>query len=1237
MTPTATNPEASTAAAQQGAAPLTAFVAPTTTAEFNTLGERLVPKACFKVEDLLFDFASSFIRPDMKDHLPELAGLRNEHKIQDPGGGGDIFPPLSIFGHADPVGTDDFNKVLSGRRATAFYAMLVRDTDMWETLFSSPVQDDKWGTRSIQTMLSTVQEPISIDGIAGDETAGAVRDFQSANGLKADGDAGPVTRKALFKAYMDALCGPDLELDKTKDFLARNEDGGQGKGDFQGCSRFNPLRVFSTSEAADFAAAADKSDRNRENAPNRRVVTLLFAPGRKVNPSFWPCPRAKEGVADCKKRLFPDEKVRRNPQAAHREFDDTGDTFGCRFYQIISDDSPCERVKPAPVLLGVNPLILFAISDSVLADVEAATPASSFVSAAAPSVGGIQPLRDIVLVKKPYTSPKRVEIILKTDQPYDGNGILDVNNPGLIRLFPSRVSTTPLTFNGFDNNFHGDKLDPAGQGVRLFAEGVKASATMNDFVMTLRLFGGTKKQGPNAVGRMTAIELTLDICAPRVNASTAPVPLPQAPAVKSATPNDKFFLGRPVPVQDDAKIQERAMLMVQPVKTVGFTKRNLKLVLVSIGSNKTTFTREDPSSSDVVVEARHTLFSTDTATTFFVEGGPKESSARRDNGYQLGIEGLDDDGDRVSITVVHSEIVSNRKPADVKTVAIVPEKPARVTRSTFFAAPLIVGKDYPIEVRPFMQLAVPSAFAWTQPSGGAALTLTDDRKEVLKLKATALSKKEDDTMLQVLLTTDLGQFLYRHRFTVVQVTIDPVASGENFSTSDDINAIRNPAGLVILEGPDVDDTKQVAKIEMFKFATPAVAASGLPAPTATPAARGIEPNLAFTDDDTRLSWWIIGKDGGDYKGEAKFRNADSAQRGTKVEVFGVTEGDVLIQPYSGGFGYGMFRSTVVPLRRVKYRVNRISSAAVPGKHGKPGEVAHDPRGDHPDYLNHIKMTNLYLRQAGILLIPDDSTDVATKASTPTIGTKATDKHVVSVTQATIGGAPVPGHFNVVVDDPSMTFLALDGNRGPAGAAGAIQINARNEIITFGYIEALAAGTSRLAQAQFIPTNHAPHGRLTDNGVPSSSLIEKTGIPGSTPVGKVNLSVIPHLFVDSPQPATPHGSARSKNLLWGICVPTFSIDRFIAKMHFNGSTASAAMIYGETMAHEVGHVLGLKHRVPSGVKALTNSKGPDPFPDGLRTPQTKNIMFPNIFVSVTTNFDIVQVKAIRLSEVLRRNP
>ncbi len=336
------------AARQRGAAPLTVFAAPATGDEFNTIGERLVPKGCFKVEDLLFDFGSSFIRPEMGPQLPRLAELRNEHKIPDPRGGGDLFPPLSIFGHADPVGDDTGNKQLSGRRATAFYAMLVRDVDLWEELFTTPVGSDTWGTRSIQAMVSTVQEPITVDGVAGNETQTAIKAFQTANGLPANGVAGPATRKALYRAYMDALCGPDLELDKQKDFLAQNKDGPGGKGDLQGCSEFNALMLFSQAEAAGFEAAPDKTTRNEENAPNRRVMVLLFAPGRRVNPATWPCPRVKEGIAGCQKRFFPDASVRRSFQSERRQFEDTKDTFACRFYQIISDDSPCERVNPVP-------------------------------------------------------------------------------------------------------------------------------------------------------------------------------------------------------------------------------------------------------------------------------------------------------------------------------------------------------------------------------------------------------------------------------------------------------------------------------------------------------------------------------------------------------------------------------------------------------------------------------------------------------------------------------------------------------------------------------------------------------------------------------------------------------------------------------------------------------------------------------------------------------------------------
>src|SRR5215467_6862996 len=106
-------------AGKHPAAPEPIFlVAPATADEFNTARLRLIPVACFRVDDIRFQFASSFVTPDIKLELRILENLIKAH----PGA------PLSIFGHADPVGDDNFNKILSGRRATAIYGLLTRNT-----------------------------------------------------------------------------------------------------------------------------------------------------------------------------------------------------------------------------------------------------------------------------------------------------------------------------------------------------------------------------------------------------------------------------------------------------------------------------------------------------------------------------------------------------------------------------------------------------------------------------------------------------------------------------------------------------------------------------------------------------------------------------------------------------------------------------------------------------------------------------------------------------------------------------------------------------------------------------------------------------------------------------------------------------------------------------------------------------------------------------------------------------
>ena len=604
-----------------------------------------------------------------------------------------------------------------------------------------------------------------------------------------------------------------------------------------------------------------------------------------------------------------------------------------------------------------------------------------------------------------------------------------------------------------------------------------------------------------------------------------------------------------------------------------------------------------------------------------MEGGPKESAKARDNTYQLGIDGLEGDGDRVSVTVVYSEIISNKKKADVHTVAIVPEKPERISRATlFFPAPLIVGKNFPVELRPFVLLAVPTAFQWTRQEG-ATLTLTDANKQVLKMTATGLSTKLDDTLVQVLVTSDLGQFLRRHRLTSVEVTIDPVSANHPFTAASPVNDIKNPPAIVILSAADANNPTKVARIEMVKFGQTTPGPTPGSPPTVVADAIGIEPKLTFTDDDDHIAWWIIG-DGGEYPGKAQFRNTESAKRGTKIEVVGTTAGDVLIQPYSGGFGYGMFRANVVALRQIKYRINRVFTkfvAPVPpshGKPGKPGRTAIAPTRSHLDAKRHIDIANIFLRQIGIELIPDNSAQVALPPpGNSQIGLAGLDHFVVAVTSG-VGATPgstVAGGFDVEVNDERLTSRVLNLRSGQP-----IQINARNEIITFAYISSLITNNA-VAQANFDPTNHTPGGVLKDRGTPSSSLIPKSGIPNQTPVGEVRMAVLRGFGLGA-QPPTPAGGKRDQNLLWGIVVPTFSSDIVATQVPM-----SQDLLYGSTLAHEACHVLGLNHRtrIP-------------PFADRQRIPLDKNLMFPG----TTTNMeslDIVQSKAIRNSEVLRRNP
>jgi OmpA family protein len=286
--------------------------------DVTTVRERLIPVASIQVDDVRFEFDSSFVLPDAAADFGAVDLIHRSNPDA----------PLGIFGHADPVGDDEYNKVLSGRRALAIFAVLTRRTDIWERLHAKPHGRDDWGAGVFGTMRQALNV---VDGATGvPKSAGE--------------------RAAIFSAYMDLLCrdvaGRPFQLSATRDFLARGVDK-DAKGDVQGCGEFNPDLILPLGTPGPNAAGRNEA-RDEANAPNRRVVILFFTPDARVDPKDWPCPRALEGTAACRKRLWSDAARRRAPAAELRDQRKTGDTYSCRFY---------DRIAPPPDPRGLGRLL----------------------------------------------------------------------------------------------------------------------------------------------------------------------------------------------------------------------------------------------------------------------------------------------------------------------------------------------------------------------------------------------------------------------------------------------------------------------------------------------------------------------------------------------------------------------------------------------------------------------------------------------------------------------------------------------------------------------------------------------------------------------------------------------------------------------------------------------------------------------------------------------------------------
>lgn len=274
----------------------------------NRLRDPFRPVAAWQLADHHFRFDSSLLLPSMAEDLVELVALCR------------MLPgcPMTIYGHADPAGEEGYNKLLSGRRATALYALLTRQADLFDYLATHPLGADDWGKSDIAT--ATMRQHLDQTG----DPAG-----QS------------VTKTQLYRRYMDAVCRDEANSPfeiPAGAFLGHGKDS-LGKGDYHGCSEFNPVVVFSAAEAERYQQPSQTAARNEANAPNRRVTVFFFPEGTEIDLDRWPCPRANEGVKACRKRFWSDAKVRLANGPGHREYPTAPDTFGCRFYDRLELDA----------------------------------------------------------------------------------------------------------------------------------------------------------------------------------------------------------------------------------------------------------------------------------------------------------------------------------------------------------------------------------------------------------------------------------------------------------------------------------------------------------------------------------------------------------------------------------------------------------------------------------------------------------------------------------------------------------------------------------------------------------------------------------------------------------------------------------------------------------------------------------------------------------------------------------
>jgi len=344
----------------------------------------------------------------------------------------------------------------------------------------------------------------------------------------------------------------------------------------------------------------------------------------------------------------------------------------------------------------------------------------------------------------------------------------------------------------------------------------------------------------------------------------------------------------------------------------------------------------------------------------------------------------------------------------------------------------------------------------------------------------------------------------------VGTTVVRNGNGVAVTDASDLNVIPNPSVIPVLSSPalvgpppqnqPVATAQNAPKIE-FTYYWP--------------------DSLNFTDNDSRLTWEA------DPAASAAFLGGN---QGSKVQVYGRAEGDLLLRMRFQGEIFAELRPTVKEIKNIPFRASILNGP----------NAASQPTARPEDVVRHIDVANRFLYQVGLQLVPD---------------TDATRTH----------GATATAHAGIFRIRVSANRTRNVGGAHPTAS----RLNYRHDILNIQYIRSIhMPGWLVFGLTTDFPDN-SNGASIDDDDTPTPSWYQPPGNgcgvdPDGPPGGPVSMVLFPK-----------HQRAGHPNLF------AFLIT------NDNGDATDPARdpFYGKVIVHELGHVLNLRHRVGPGPDGL----------------------------------------------------